>query len=76
LRTFPASGQTNRQRKYRAESPCTDKLRPRSVSFFSFINPNVLRPHKNTGFYIYAQRVLSRAQFFHDFAAAEPSKIL
>jgi hypothetical protein len=73
---FPASGQTNRERKYGPESPCADKLRPRSVSFFSFVDPNALRPHKNTGFYIYARRVLSRAQFFHDFANAEPSKIL
>jgi hypothetical protein len=37
-------------------------MKPRSASSFSFVAPNAPQRHK-IGLYIYAQRVLSRAQF-------------
>jgi hypothetical protein len=76
LGTFPASGQTNRAHENQIESTDVPELKLRSNAFFSAFDRTAVRSHKLSGLYIYAQRVLSRAQFFHDFAAAEPSKIL
>jgi len=38
-------------------------MKPRSASSFFFVAPNAPQRHK-IGLYIYAQRVLSRAQFW------------